>query len=266
MVLWLGLALVSCVSCSRGRPQQAQPQVPVADGLLRWTEAFYFPPEGQTLQGYWWWVGESVLARARRERVPARSVPALQAQAYVDRGVRNGFTDGAIYVLSACAAHRFAPLILERSDDEALRALGEDLAEWGEDLDPVMYGARVPVRELAELGAAHSTQRGDMPMFDRLTGKRRDRPPSIDELGLALAFGAEVAMHEVASRAMIDPGMYVRPPQYYLALQVPLTLAPLYAASAGADPDDVWPLARECLQMLADAQRDKRLRVQYYHR
>jgi hypothetical protein len=82
----------------------------------------------------------------------------------------------------------------------------------------------------------------------------RRRQAAIEEIAVGLLLTADAIEQYLFDRGTVDPGDHLHAEYVYFA-DVPLTLAPLYALSAGADPDEVREAMQTCFASLCDARR-----------
>lgn len=250
--LWVGLVHAGCAH-GAGAGTGPGTQLDGVAAIHHLTEALRLLDVTTAAQpdAYRWWIADATLAPLRRRSLPRATLPVGEAPPR--DGLAHRMTQRTAFIAAACAAHVFAPLILEQSDRPALRALGEDLT-WRDRSSTVLArGAYVRADDF--LPHYDLDQARLQALYERLQGARRRRPPSTDELAAGLLLAADAAMTAEMARDMIDPGMYRWPGHQHL-VQPPLTYAPLYALSAGADASRVWAATEACLGAMTEAQRN----------
>jgi hypothetical protein len=239
------LLLLLAAACGHAPPPPPD-RCETVDGLetaTAWTTAIY--PDADVAK-YSWFVDDVARRQLAELRVTASAWPQSDTHA----------TDSEIATLSECAARYFAPPILRRTHDAKWEALADALEDWDRHLDHST--AIWPEYEVLE-PLAHAY--GGEESFTRLRGELRDRKPTEAEVAAGVLLTADRAMRQIGDRA--SPGAVAHEKYYYVA-DVPLTLAPLYALAAGADPKQARKAAQRCFEALGEAQHDTRLLVQPY--
>lgn len=212
-----------------------------------WTAAIY--PDADVAK-YSWFIGDAPRGELAKLRVSARAWPDADQPP----------TDSETATLSECAARYFAPMILRRTHEAQWDALAEALEDWDRHVDH-RTGIWPEYEVLKPLAQSYGREES---AFARLRGELRDREPTSAEIAAGVLLTADSAMRHIESRADADPNA-VPHDKYYFVADVPLTLAPLYALEAGADPQEVRKAAQRCFEALGEAQHDTRLLVQPYH-
>jgi hypothetical protein len=242
-VLLLGLVAQACRHAPPPRPDRSE----TVDGFATasaWTTAIY--PDVD-VASHTWFIDDAARRELAKLRVSARAWPDTDQHP----------TDAETATLSECAARYYAPMILRRTQEAKWDALADALQDWDRHLDhrTGIWPEYEVLRPFAQ------TYGRDEAVFARLRGELRDRPPTRAEIAAGVLLTADSAMRHIEGRADADPGP-VQHERYYYVADLPLTLAPLYALAAGADPEQVRKAADRCLEALAEAQHDTRLLVQ----
>jgi hypothetical protein len=250
-----GLACAA-LACAHEAPRAlttgAAPHPNGLDAVRAWTSVLY--PYGEAaFDRRTWWIGPTARAELAQLAVPIASMPVEVLEDY-GPGRPSGAphrTDKLVLELADRAAHRFAKLIWRASAERVWREAADGIRN-----DRAGIGVSAEVHNLCARSFPYPPR-----LYERLAGERQDRPPAIEELGAALLFGAASEERSIYDRGKIDPGMVMHTPLEQCA-DAPLTLAPLYALSAGVDPSAVREAALELFGMLGKTQHDARVLVQ----
>lgn len=252
--LLVALLLTSCAHVPAARTARSGNAVDGMEATRRWLDALY--PQAGPIEARIWWITEAQRRELARLEVPEAALPVE----WVYRDVNDSHrTDSLVLATSIVVIYDFVPMILRSSERPKLRRAVEKLNESRDEARSALFPFERGRLDVHDLMA---------PLFDdplgllaRLRGELRRRTPDADELGVALYFSAASEADVIGDRGKIDPG-FIPKPTIAIAADVPLPLAPLYALSAGVDPEDVRRAALALFETMGAKQHDRRVLVE----